>query len=288
MARNGAGTYALPAGNPVVNGTVISDTWANTTLSDISTALTASIANDGQTPVLANLPMGTHKLTGLAAGTASGDSVALDANANVAQNNFVQGYTTTATAAGTTTLLASSTGQQFFTGATTQIVQMPVTSTLTLGHTYLIANNSSGIITVNSSGGNQIILIPPYSNATLTCILTSGTTASSWHGDIQVQQTNATGSVIMPVGTTAQRDAAPIDGLFRFNSTTPAPEMYYSAGWNTIATTANAILTTTDQTKTGTLGVNAATAAAHAVRLDQVTPAIIAAKLYLNSNSGGF
>lgn len=58
MSRNGTGTYVLPAGNPVVTGTTISSTWANTTLNDIGTALTTSIATDGQTIPSANLPMG--------------------------------------------------------------------------------------------------------------------------------------------------------------------------------------------------------------------------------------
>ena len=58
MARNGSGTYNLPAGNPVVTGTTISSTWANSTLSDIAAALTGSIAKDGQTTPSANLPMG--------------------------------------------------------------------------------------------------------------------------------------------------------------------------------------------------------------------------------------
>lgn len=66
MARNGSGTYSLPAGNPVTTGTTISSTWANNTLSDISTALTQSIAYDGQTTPIANLPMGGNKHTGVA------------------------------------------------------------------------------------------------------------------------------------------------------------------------------------------------------------------------------
>jgi len=59
------GVYTLPAGNPVVTGNVISSTWANTTLTDIATALTNSIANNGTTTVLADLPLNTHKLTGV-------------------------------------------------------------------------------------------------------------------------------------------------------------------------------------------------------------------------------
>jgi len=75
MSRNGAGAYSLPAGNPVVTGTVISSTTFNTLTSDIATALTASIANDGQTVPVANLPMGGFKLTGLGAATTNGDAV---------------------------------------------------------------------------------------------------------------------------------------------------------------------------------------------------------------------
>jgi len=58
-----------------VTGTTISTTWANNTLSDIASALTASIAKDGQTTPTANLPMGGYVLTGLGNGTANGHSV---------------------------------------------------------------------------------------------------------------------------------------------------------------------------------------------------------------------
>jgi hypothetical protein len=76
MSRNGAGTYTLPAGNPVVTGTTISSTWANNSLSDIATALTQSLAKDGQTTPTANIPLGGFKLTGLGAPTTAGDALA--------------------------------------------------------------------------------------------------------------------------------------------------------------------------------------------------------------------
>jgi hypothetical protein len=75
MARNGSGTYSLPSGNPVVSGSTISSNWANNTLSDIATALTGSLAKDGQTVPTANIPMGGFKLTGLAAATSNGDAL---------------------------------------------------------------------------------------------------------------------------------------------------------------------------------------------------------------------
>jgi len=74
MSRNGSGTYTLPAGNPVVTGTTISSTWANTSLSDIATALTGSLAADGQTTATGNLKMGANRITGLADGIASTDA----------------------------------------------------------------------------------------------------------------------------------------------------------------------------------------------------------------------
>jgi hypothetical protein len=74
MSRNGSGTYLLPVGNPVVTGTTITSNWANTTLSDIGTALTGSVASDGQTPITGNLQMGGNKITGMANGTALTDA----------------------------------------------------------------------------------------------------------------------------------------------------------------------------------------------------------------------
>lgn len=56
-ARNGSGTYSLPAGNPVVTNTTISSTWANTTLSDIGTELTNSLDRNGRGPMLAPLAL---------------------------------------------------------------------------------------------------------------------------------------------------------------------------------------------------------------------------------------
>ena len=75
MSRNGSGTYSLPAGNPVVTGTTISSTWANTTLNDIAATLTDSVAADGQTPMTGNLDLNTHKVVGLVAGSATGEAV---------------------------------------------------------------------------------------------------------------------------------------------------------------------------------------------------------------------
>ena len=48
MSFDGSGTYDLPAGQPVVTGTTISSSTHNTWASDVATALSACLVNDGQ------------------------------------------------------------------------------------------------------------------------------------------------------------------------------------------------------------------------------------------------
>ena len=55
MPRNPQGVYSLPAGNPVVSGTLIESTWANPTMSDIAAALTGSVPRDGSAGMQAQL-----------------------------------------------------------------------------------------------------------------------------------------------------------------------------------------------------------------------------------------
>lgn len=70
-----SGTFSLYSpGNPTVTGTTISSSWANNTLSDIATGLTTCLLKDGTQTVTSNIPMSSFKFTGLAAGSASGDS----------------------------------------------------------------------------------------------------------------------------------------------------------------------------------------------------------------------
>jgi hypothetical protein len=78
MSRNGTGTYNLPAGNPVVTGTTISSTWANTTLTDIASALTGSVAADGQTPMTGELQMGNNRIEDLADAVLDTDAVSVN------------------------------------------------------------------------------------------------------------------------------------------------------------------------------------------------------------------
>lgn len=139
------------------------------------------------------------------------------------------GYTTTATAAGTTTLTASSTYNQFFTGTTTQTIVMPVTSTLTTGWSYHISNNSTGNLTINSSGGNLISTILPGTSLQLVCILTTGTSAASWDYELVGFTTpTGTGNVVLATAPTITTPTI-----------TDYVETYYNIGTVTTTATVN-------------------------------------------------
>ena len=47
MPRDVNGTYSLPAGNPIVSGTLIQSTWANDTMNDLAVAMTDSLSRSG-------------------------------------------------------------------------------------------------------------------------------------------------------------------------------------------------------------------------------------------------
>jgi len=55
MPRDSSGNYTLPAGNPVVTGTVITSSWANPTMSDLAAEMTNSLSRNGQGGMLAPL-----------------------------------------------------------------------------------------------------------------------------------------------------------------------------------------------------------------------------------------
>lgn len=119
-----------------------------------------------------------------------------DVNGNISANNFIPSYATTVTAAGTTTLTVASPYFQYFTGTTTQTLKMPVTTTLAVGQSWFVVNNSTGNVTVQSSGSNTIQTMATNSWMLITCILASGTTAASW-GFQYVEVSDASGAVLL-------------------------------------------------------------------------------------------
>jgi hypothetical protein len=76
MARNGSGTYNRAVASYVA-GTTITAATVNSEMEDIATALTESMARNGESPATANIPMGGFRLTGLGNAIANTDAAAL-------------------------------------------------------------------------------------------------------------------------------------------------------------------------------------------------------------------
>lgn len=191
----GLGTLATQSGT-------FSGTSSGTNTGDQNTFLTLSVS--GQSDIVADATADTLTIaagTGITLTTnASTDTLTITGSVG---GGGLDAYTTTATAASTTTLTVSSNYQQFFTGSTTQTVVMPVTSTLVLGQSWLIVNNSTGAVTINSSGSNLIQTLLPNTAVIITCILTSGTTAASWDSKVQINPSSTLGSQNTIAGTGA-------------------------------------------------------------------------------------
>jgi hypothetical protein len=180
-------TFTVVAGTAAASPTAPATPTNSISLATIAVAAGAtSILNanitDTRVSVTTNLPVGdlteVQAGTGISVASGTGPIPVVSVDPTV-----TSGYTTTATAAGTTVLTAASTSTQYFTGTTTQTITLPVASTMVLGEAYIIHNNSTGALTVNSSGGNLVVTIPANNTYLVTCILTSGTSAASWDAD---------------------------------------------------------------------------------------------------------
>ena len=186
-------------------------------------------------------------------------------------DNIKLGYTATATASGTTTLTVSSNRQQLFTGSSTQTVVLPVTSTLVAGMSYDIENNSTGNLTVNSSGGNLVATVVPGTNLHVVCIGTTLTTAADWDAEFTGFGTlTGTGSVVLatsPTLVTPTLGVASATSVNKVTITAPATSSTLTiADGSTLATSGafSTTLTATAATNvtlptTGTLATRAGT-----------------------------
>jgi hypothetical protein len=80
---------------------------------------------------------------------------------------------------------------------------MPVTSTLSLGWSFHVANNSTGNLTVQSSGTNAIGTILPGTTMHITCVDTTVTTAAGWdYGITDFGAVTGAGSVVLSASPT--------------------------------------------------------------------------------------
>lgn len=119
---------------------------------------------------------------GLSGISGASSFVGRDANSNTTVNSYIPGSALINVAgSGTTTLTVDSAQIQLFSGAgISRSCKLPVVSTLTIGQSYRIINNSNISINVVSSGSNLILEVLPSYDAIFTCLLLTGTNIDSW------------------------------------------------------------------------------------------------------------
>lgn len=217
MARNGSGAYSLPAGNPVVTGTAISSTVHNNTMSDIATALTGSLARDGQSPPTANLPMGGFKLTGLASGSDSTDSATLSQAVNARGTvplasastvNIGAELTSNIAISGTTTITAFDTVAEGVIRAVVYTGAVPITYNATSMQLFnaVSRTNAAGDVSIFKSLGSgnwkELAYIPNAATSARATIGAAGLTGRQRliNGNFAVNQIPVAGTVTLAAG----------------------------------------------------------------------------------------
>lgn len=163
MPRAGNGTYNLVTNSwfPPVSGVLATPTDWQTFIEDVAAALTQSVSADGQTPITGNINMNGNKLTALAAGTATGDSLRF-------QQLFDQGVEVDVASAATTDIGVQNTNFIRVTGTTTitsfgtnyrgpRFVRFGGILTLTHNATTLILPTGANITT---AAGDRAIIAP--------------------------------------------------------------------------------------------------------------------------------
>jgi hypothetical protein len=203
LYMNGTAANYL-GGDTIVNGKIGLGTAASPSYGTAGQVLTSAGSGASPTWDAVSLTTGVSGTLPLA----NGGTNATSAPAAMAS---LMGFTSTATAAGTTTLDNTSSYYQIFTGTTTQTIVLPVTSTLVTGWTFHLCNNSTGVLTVNSSGGNLVISIPAGVTAMCTCIGIALTTAADWESGF-TDFTTATGTGSVVLGTSPTISASTFTG----------------------------------------------------------------------------
>lgn len=198
MPRNSSGTYSLPTGNPVVAGTLIEANWANTTLTDIGSAITDSLSRTGEGAMTAAFRA--------FAGTVSAPGISFSAETS---SGFYR--------AGSGNIRFSLAG----------VDKITITSAgMTLADALALASGGTGATT---AAGARVNILPSYtSNALKVLRINSGGTDVEWaaaaSGDVVGPASATNNAVALFDGTTGKllkNSAATFDGsTFTLSSTT--------------------------------------------------------------------
>ena len=210
-----SGTYSLPSGNPVVTGTTISSSTTNTTNSDIATALSTCVLKDGTQTITANLPMASHKLTGLSAGTTAGDSVEYGGSPSFTNLAY------TGTLTGSTGVLNIGSGQVYKDasgnvgiGTSSPSTKLTVAGAITITGAFALRGSyGAGAITTNFAAGDGAL------GANTTGNYNTASGMQALHSNTTGKYNTASGMQVLFSNTTGVQNTASGQGALQANTT---------------------------------------------------------------------
>lgn len=193
-----------------------SDPASGSSVPNVQGAINNSKTFTGQTNTLDTTP--TYSSTNYASGSLETAVGALDAQVKTNADNIstIQGDITTLdgrvdaletnieyeTGSVDRTLTVNSEYVQIMTGSSNRIITLPVTTTLTVGWSVFVKNDSTGVLELRTSGVDPLVYLQPNQAATAICTTASGTTYTSWSTTVfdAIQNIKSTATA---AGTTA-------------------------------------------------------------------------------------
>jgi len=159
------------------------------TLGTTGTDLSSTVANPTTTPVITlNVPTASASNRGA---LSAADWTTFNAKAPIASPiftgivtlpSYAVGVQTIATTGGTTTFTSASPTYTVFTGTQSQTLVLPNATTLSVGQRYMIDNDSTQEVTINTNGGAELWRAAANTDCYIT-LLTNGTAAGTWEVD---------------------------------------------------------------------------------------------------------
>lgn len=165
-----------------VGGKIVGPVFANVT-GNVTGNLTGNITGTAPAGNLTGTILASNVVTSSLTTVGTLGSLAITNTAT--SKNFVSGLASFAASGGTTTLTVNSAQEQTVTGTQAHTIKLPVATTLSVGHTFTINNNttSTNSITIQYSDGSTWITVTP-GGAKVVSLLDNTTAVGTWdiHG----------------------------------------------------------------------------------------------------------
>ncbi len=225
-----------------LDGTLATYTTGNMTTVNATTVNTTDVVATGDVDALTGTIATLDGTTATFTGNVSGGNVLSDAQVSAAGNvtgaNFITAGDVDA-ATGTIATLDGTTAT--FTGNVSG-GNISATSQADLGNIVISGDDitgTNGRVNFNTAAGDVDFAVNGSTTANLLYV-DAGADSVSFGSETQTAGStvafNFADSMLMPVGTTAQRPGTPSEGMLRYNSSISALEFYDSAQWQTAGT----------------------------------------------------